>query len=103
MPSREVEPGSRGFIVPIGGAEDQISGRAILRRFTDLCGGTKARIAVLPTASVLPDTGARYSDVFRIVGAGRVTVVPANSREEADADDTVALLDGVTGIFLTGG
>jgi cyanophycinase len=103
MPSREAEPGSRGFIVPIGGAEDQISNRAILRRVADLCGGAAARIAVIPTASVLPDTGSRYVDVFRAVGAGSVVVVPVVAREEAESDDMLDLLEGCTGIFLTGG
>jgi cyanophycinase len=103
MPSRASEPGSRGFIVPIGGAEDKISDRAILRRFADLCGGPAARIAVIPTASVLPDTGSRYVDVFRAVGAGQVSVVPAFTREEAESERLLDLLAGSTGVFLTGG
>ncbi len=103
MPSRESEPGSRGFIVPIGGAEDTISDRAILRRFADLCGGADARIAVIPTASVLADTGQRYMDVFRSVGAGTVLEVPALSRADAESEAMLTLFDGVNGIFLTGG
>ena len=44
---------SRGYIIPIGGAEEKIRNRAILRRFVELCGGAKARIAIIPTASRL--------------------------------------------------
>ncbi len=103
MPSRESEPGSRGFIVPIGGAEDKISDRAILRRFVDLCGGPAARIAVLPTASVLADTGSRYVDVFRSVGAGFVCVIPTFTREDAESEASLEQISDCNGVFLTGG
>ncbi len=48
----------RGFIIPIGGAEDHDHPR-ILERFVDLCGGRDAVIAVIPTASRMKDTGSR--------------------------------------------
>lgn len=64
MPSPEPSPGTRGYIIPIGGAEDKVSHRAILRRFLDLCGGGSARVVVIPTASLLPGTGPRYQEVF---------------------------------------
>lgn len=98
MPSPPLE--SRGFIIPIGGAEDKIAGRAILRRFVDLCGGEEARIAVVPTASMDPETGRRYHDVFGSLGAS-VMVLPITVREEADA--YVPILEGATGVFFTGG
>lgn len=54
---------ARGYIVPIGGAEDKASGDTILKRFVRLCGGRHARIAVLPTASEAPDTGRNYEQL----------------------------------------
>lgn len=101
MPSPEPTPGSRGYIVPIGGAEDKVSARAILRRFVELCGGRDAVLAVIPTASVDPETPDRYRRVFAEVGAGDVRVVDARRREEAAA--AAEALEGVTGVFLTGG
>jgi cyanophycinase len=59
-PSRVAEGSERGFIVPIGGAEDKETRRQILKRFVQLCGGRDAEIAIVPTASRLADTGARY-------------------------------------------
>ena len=64
MPSRIPDGGQRGWIVPIGGAEDKESRRRILKRFVDLCGGRDADIVVIPTASRKPDTGSRYEDLF---------------------------------------
>ena len=63
-----VKPGSsRGYLMPIGGAEDKGNDPRILGRFLDICGGEKARIVVIPTASRLPDTGSMYSDLFIFV------------------------------------
>jgi cyanophycinase len=101
MPSPEVTPGSRGFVVPIGGAEDKISAKAILRRFADLAGGADGVIAVIPTASVDPETPERYRRVFREVGGPEVRILDVRRREEAAG--MVDALDGVTGVFLTGG
>ena len=59
---------TRGYIVPIGGAEEKVRDRHILRRFLEICGGKTADIAIIPTASQLPDTGAQYVEVFRDMG-----------------------------------
>ena len=48
-----------GFIIPVGGAEEKIGDVTILRRFASLC-GPGGRIAIIPTASELSDTGHRY-------------------------------------------
>jgi cyanophycinase len=39
----------RGYIVPVGGAEEKMGDIAILRRFATLCGGSGCRIAIIPT------------------------------------------------------
>jgi cyanophycinase len=102
MPS-PVTSGTRGYIIPIGGAEDKVSARAILARFAHLCGGADARILVVPTASVLPDTGARYQDVFGALGVSDTQVLDVQQRQDAENPDVEELINGATGIFLTGG
>ena len=102
MPSPVLD-GERGFIIPIGGAEDKVSARSILKRFTKLCGGHKARIVVIPTASQLDDTGRRYQDIFEDVGAKRVTVLDIKTRDDAEAADAVEAIQECDGVFLTGG
>jgi len=101
-PSPELEPGSRGFIIPIGGAEDKFHDQAILRRFFDLCGGEMSRIAILPTASRLDDTGDRYRAIFKKMGAGS-RVLRISDRSDAEAPHNLEILEESTGIFMTGG
>ena len=58
-PSKVPDGEQRGWIIPIGGAEDKEARRRILKRFVQLSGGRDARIVIIPTASRLADTGAR--------------------------------------------
>ena len=102
-PSRVPEGQERGFIVPIGGAEDKLGDEAILKRFVRLCGRRDAQIAVLPTASELRSTGRRYEEVFRDLKAGKVWVLPFESRKQCDDPEELAVLEKANGVFLTGG
>ena len=102
-PSKVAEGETRGWIVPIGGAEDKESRRRILKRFVQLCGGRDARIAVIPTASKLADTGERYEDLFDRLEAGRVDNLDFESRADGGREDYLAILRECTGIFITGG
>lgn len=102
-PSRVPEGSSRGYIVPIGGAEDKIGDEAILKRFVKVCGGREARIAVIPTASELKSTGRRYEEVFRDLRAAKVWVLPFDTRKACSDPEELAMLEKANGVFLTGG
>jgi cyanophycinase len=103
MPSQVPEGSTRGWIVPIGGGEDKENDPQILRRFVALCGGADADIAVIPTASKLADTGARYEVAFRALGAGRVAALDFDSRADAADAGKLERLARANGIFFTGG
>jgi len=64
MPANPTQTLSRGFIIPIGGAEGKGRKPKILKRFVELCGGTEARILVIPTASLLNETGPLYKELL---------------------------------------
>ncbi len=102
-PSPDVPDMPRGFIVPIGGAEDKISDRVILRRFLEICGGRQARIAIIPTASELASTGRKYEQVFRELGAEWARELPFRQRTDCDRSDWLDDLNEATGVFITGG
>lgn len=102
-PSKVPDGKQRGFIVPIGGAEDKVGDEAILKRFVRLCGGRDARIAVIPTASELRSTGRRYEELFRDLRASKVWVLPFESRKQCEDPEELTLLEKATGVFLTGG
>jgi len=88
----------------IGGAEDKLKRRTLLKEFVGASGGSDARIAVIPTASSL---GAEVQDVYDAVftrlGAGTVLPVRPESREDAQDPDLVKAIDEATGVFMTGG
>jgi cyanophycinase len=88
----------------IGGAEDKLHKRTILKDFVAASGGREARIAVIPTASSLgPEVVEVYDALFRRLGAAEVLAVRPESREDAHDPELVARLAGATGIFMTGG
>lgn len=93
----------RGFVIPIGGAEERVEDPVILQRFVDLCGGSDARIVIIPTASQLDETGPNYEQVFHDLGAGNAVSLPINTRDEARQDDHLKTLLQANGIFITGG
>ncbi len=103
MPSRIPEGGQRGWIIPIGGAEEKEDAPQILSRFVDLCGGDEADIVVIPSASQLRETGPRYVRLFRELGARAAESIDFDTRRDAEEPGRLARLRAATGIFLTGG
>ena len=63
---------ARGFLIPIGGAEEKLRDAKILRRFASIAGGEDARLVIIPTASRLDDTAQRYEEIFREFGVQTV-------------------------------
>ncbi|HYF38611.1 MAG TPA: cyanophycinase [Gemmatimonadales bacterium] len=94
---------TRGYIIPVGGAEEKIGDVAILRRFAELCGGGNCSIAIIPTASMLSETGSRYEEIFRGLGVKEAHSIPIVNRSDCNRKEWLELLNGVDGIFLTGG
>jgi len=103
MPSPVPEGGTRGWIIPIGGGEEKENNPQILKRFVELCGGDQADIVVLPTASRLADTGARYEKIFSALGAARVEAVDFDTRRDCDEKARQQRIAQASGIFMTGG
>lgn len=88
----------------IGGAEDKLGRRMILKEFVAASGGAGARIAVIPTASSLgPEVVEVYDALFRRLGAADVVAVRPGSRDDAHDPVLVKSLAEATGIFMTGG
>ena len=103
MPSKPVNGEQRGWIIPIGGAEDKDANPSILQRFVELCGGSEADIVVIPTASRLKDTGTRYEELFRGMGVAQVEVLDFDTRRDCQEEGRLARLARASGIFFTGG
>jgi len=93
-----------GHLLVIGGAEDKYNERRILKKFLELAGGTDAEVLIIPVASDFPEFAADvYTQAFRNLGVAKPRVLRATSRQDIVDADVEALLDGVNGIFMTGG
>src|SRR3954468_2844276 len=103
MPSKVPDGGTRGWIVPIGGAENKENDRRVLARFVAVSGGAAADIVVIPTASRLNETGPRYEKLFSELGAARVSVMDFDTRRDCQEPNRLQRLEEATGIFFTGG
>jgi cyanophycinase len=94
----------RGVLMVIGGAEDKLGQRTILNRFVRLAGGPAATVAVISTASSLGDAVTDvYRALFHKLGVPEVRGLRPETRAEADDPMAAALLEEVTGVFMTGG
>lgn len=94
---------TRGYLIPIGGAEEKIRHAKILRRFAAIAGGDDARLAIIPTASRMEDTASRYETIFRDFGVGTVDSLPFEERSDCKNPEYLQILERATGVFLTGG
>ena len=103
MPSIVPEGATRGWIIPIGGAENKENDRHILERFVRCSGGCDADIVVIPTASRLHETGPRYEKLFKDIGAARVDVMDFDTRRDCQEPGRLRRLEEASGIFFTGG
>lgn len=93
-----------GHLLVIGGAEDKYNERRILKKFLELAGGDKAEVLIVPVASDFPEFAADvYTQAFRNLGVNIPRVLRATSRQDVVQADVDELLDGVTGVFMSGG
>jgi cyanophycinase len=103
MPSKSPPGATRGWIVPIGGAENKENDRDVLRRFVRVSGGEKSDIVVIPTASRLHETGPRYERIFSELGCAKVAVMDFDTRRDCQEAGRLRRIEKATGIFFTGG
>jgi cyanophycinase len=93
-----------GHLLVIGGAEDKYNERRILRKFLELAGGEDANILIVPVSSDFPEFAADvYVQAFRRLGVANPRVLRATSRHDVVDAKADEVLDGVTGVFMTGG
>ena len=102
-PANAASDADRGYIIPIGGAEEKLNNPEILDRFIEVCGGRSARVAIIPTASELEDTGRNYEKLFRKIGVKHAKVLNIITREDCQDARHTAYIERSDGVFMTGG
>ena len=91
-------------LVIVGGAEDRLQDRIILRKFADYCGGSQARIRVITAASGDPEGVWRsYRDVFKALGVEDVQRLALDDRASAHQSELQTEILQANGIFMSGG
>ena len=91
---------NQGYLLIIGGGKRLAY---IMQKIVDLGGGSQSKFLVIPMASSTPLDVALYQKYqLEKLGAGSVDFIIC-SRETADNDTSLAKLEGVTGIFFSGG
>lgn len=105
-------PHPLGTLISIGGHEQKkvsvdtdvdMADDTILRRVVDEI-GDKGPILILPIASEEPREAAEdYVKVFSELGCSRVEVLDIQSREEAESENSLRMLNEAGGVMFTGG
>lgn len=91
---------SKGHLVIIGGGKRH---DYIMQKIVELAGGKDARMIVIPNASSEPlETAQRQSNELKEHGVASSDYL-IFTKESADADSNLKKLEGVTGIFFSGG
>lgn len=101
--NQKTTPSSHAIMV-IGGAEDKVHGKEILRTFWTRAGEQEAMIAIIPSASREPVlVGERYQRIFTDMGAKYVKVLDIRDRSQGDDSYFQEYIEECTGVFFTGG
>jgi cyanophycinase len=89
-----------GYLVIIGGGKRPLY---VMQKMTELAGGKEAHFIIIPNASSAPLETAEYqSKEFLELGAASSSYIIFD-RQTADTDSNLDKLEGVTGIFFSGG
>lgn len=93
-----------GRLVAIGGAEDKESDLAILRRVISLAPKGNREVAVIATASGIPDEiFPIYEEAFGRLGAKRIHRIDVRTREDARDERHIETVGRCGIVFFTGG
>lgn len=91
-------------LVIVGGAEDRLQDRIVLRKYVDYCGGSQARIRIITAASGDPQgVWQSYQSVFRSLGVNDVQRLALDDRASAHAPQLQSEILQADGIFMSGG
>ncbi|MBD2099446.1 cyanophycinase [Leptolyngbya sp. FACHB-261] len=99
-----LSPSLKAAVMAIGGAEDKVGERSILKTFFNRAGAADARVAIIPSASREPEIiGQIYHQIFEEMGAKSIDILDIRNRRESEDPRMQERLEDCTGAFMTGG
>lgn len=92
----------KGSLVIVGGGR---MGENVTKKFMELAGGETANIVIVPTAAGRASYGqdSRMANVFRNMGAAKVTVIHTDDKNVANSDEFTKPLKEATAVWFGGG
>jgi len=98
------KPIFRGRLIAIGGNEDKVDERAVLKRVVQEVGKTDYAACVITTASSEPEKrGKEYHRVFSTLGASSIDILIIKNRTHANNSALAKKIEKADLIFLAGG
>ena len=92
----------KGTLIIVGGKEDKVGDKLILKMLADRIGSGKLVVATV--ASSLPaEQWEEYQRLFRALGIRHLHQLDVGSREEAKKEAKLRILHDAAGVFFTGG
>ncbi len=93
-----------GNLIIIGGAEDKVGKKTILKHVSDIVQQQQGSLVVLTTATEKPEeVGNNYRMVFESLGLNNIQVLNINTRDEANDERNADIIRTCSCIFFTGG
>ncbi|MGE5401251.1 MAG: cyanophycinase [Ignavibacteriales bacterium] len=90
----------KGHLLIIGGGPRPAY---LMHKFIRLAGGMDSGIVIIPMASQMPlETAKRHKQELELMGCTNVSYINC-SRDTADCDQNLEILDNAKGVFFTGG
>ena len=105
----------KGILIPIGGNEDkgietkekyhlEFIEEGILARVVKECGGCNKSIAVIPTASSIPDEVAdNYIHAFDRLGCTHINIVDIREKKDSENPQNIATIEQADCVMFSGG
>lgn len=91
---------AKGHLLIIGGGD---RGEQIMETFVRLAGGEKAKVVIFPMASgYANEVGPETVEEFKQLGISNAQALNID-RAQANTDSVLSLMEGVTGVFFSGG
>lgn len=95
---------TKGKLLIIGGKEEKYHGLTILKEFINLTKEIPGKIGILTTATGYPEeVGKEYQTVFEKLGRSDSITIDIDSREKAEDEKILEIVEGLSSLFITGG
>lgn len=93
-----------GNLIIIGGAEDKVGRKEILKRVCNSINKDKDSLVVATVATEEPkEAGRKYQEVFKALGVKNISILDISNRDDSYKEENIKLIKSARLVFFTGG